>query len=185
MDTRVAAVTVIVVWPLTAPDAALMVEAPRFTAVARPRDPAVLEICATAPLDDSLQVTVDVRSCVELSENVPVAVNCVVSPFGVPGLPGVTAMETSVAAETVMLVEAVIPVPACVAVIVTVPVNGAATPVASPIAPAPLLTDAMVASVENQETRDVISCVELSENVPVAVSCWVNPLAMDDDDGVI
>jgi len=36
-------------------------------------------IVATAPLLVP-QVTVDVRSCVELSENVPVAVNCCVPP---------------------------------------------------------------------------------------------------------
>ena len=39
------------------------------------------------------QVTWLVRSWVELSENVPVAVNCSVSPLGTLGLAGVTAID--------------------------------------------------------------------------------------------
>jgi hypothetical protein len=42
---------------------------------------------------------------VELSENVPVAVNCSVLPFAIEGFAGVTATDTSVAEVTVRVVE--------------------------------------------------------------------------------
>jgi hypothetical protein len=47
--------------------------------VARPAVAPEVLIVATAPLAVP-QVTVEVRSCVELSEKVPVAVNCCVPP---------------------------------------------------------------------------------------------------------
>jgi hypothetical protein len=50
-----------------------------------------------------------VKFCVELSEKVPVAVNCSVAPFAIEGFAGVTAIDTSVAAVTVRVVEPVIP----------------------------------------------------------------------------
>ena len=50
------------------------------------------------------QVTWLVRSSVELSENVPVAVNCSVVPLAMLGLAGVTAIEVSVAGLTVKVV---------------------------------------------------------------------------------
>ncbi len=71
MDTRVAAVTVSVVVPLTLPDVALMVEVPVATAVASP--PAVM--VATLVVAE-LHVAVLVRSCWLESVYVPVAVNC-------------------------------------------------------------------------------------------------------------
>ena len=71
MDTRVAAVTVSVVEPLTLPDVALMVEVPVATAVASP--PAVM--VATLVVAE-LHVAVLVRSCWLESVYVPVAVNC-------------------------------------------------------------------------------------------------------------
>ena len=73
------------------------------------------------------QVTWLVRSWVELSEKVPVAVNCSVSPLGTLGLAGVTAIDCRTAAVTVSTVEPVMP--PSVALIVDVPV---ATPVARP-----------------------------------------------------
>ena len=45
------------------------------------------------------QVTWLVRSCVELSEKVPVAVNCSVSPLATLGFAGVTAIDWSAAAR--------------------------------------------------------------------------------------
>ena len=74
MDTSVAAVTVKVVEPETLPDAALMVAVPTVRAAADPLEPAALLIDATAVLDE-LQVAVAVRSWVELSVYVPIAVN--------------------------------------------------------------------------------------------------------------
>jgi hypothetical protein len=62
MDTSVAAVTVSVVLPETAPLVALMVVLPAFSADAKP----ALLIVAVAVLDEA-QVTLAVRFCVELS----------------------------------------------------------------------------------------------------------------------
>jgi hypothetical protein len=52
-----------------------------------------------------VHVTVLVKFCVELSEKVPVAVNCSVLPFAIEGLAGVTATDTNVAAVTVSVVD--------------------------------------------------------------------------------
>jgi hypothetical protein len=46
---------------------------------------------------------------VELSEKVPVAVNCCVVPFAIEGFAGVTAIDTSVAEVTVKIVEPMTP----------------------------------------------------------------------------
>jgi hypothetical protein len=67
IETSVAAVTVSVVEPETAPDAAVMVAAPAAIADADPLDPAALLIDAIAALEE-LQVADAVRSWVELSE---------------------------------------------------------------------------------------------------------------------
>lgn len=61
------------------------------------------------------------------------------------------------------------------AVIVVVPT---ATDVANPIEPAVLLMAATPGLDECQATVAVISCVEASVNVPVAVNCWVFPSTM-------
>ena len=71
IDTSVGAVTVSVVEPLIAPEVALIVLVPVATPVANP--PAV--IVATVVVCE-LHVAVLVKFCVELSEKVPVAVNC-------------------------------------------------------------------------------------------------------------
>jgi hypothetical protein len=63
----VAGVTVSVVLACTAPSCAEITVAPTSTLVARPREPAVFEMVAT-PVALEPQVTVVVRSCVELSE---------------------------------------------------------------------------------------------------------------------
>ena len=55
------------------------------------------------------QVTWLVRSSVELSDKVPVAVNCSVSPVARLGLAGVTAIDWRTAAVTVSTVEPVMP----------------------------------------------------------------------------
>src|SRR5215510_1342307 len=104
IDTRVAAVTVSVVEPETAPDVAVIVVGPRALAVARPSDPPAFEIVATAVSEDD-QVTAVVRSCVVASVYVPVAANCCVVPLAMLGLAGVTPIDTRVAAVTVSVVE--------------------------------------------------------------------------------
>ncbi len=74
-ETSVAGVTVSVVDPDVEPDVAVIIVEPMAAAVATPSEPAVLLIPATDG-DDELQTTIDVRSWVVLSENVPVAMNC-------------------------------------------------------------------------------------------------------------
>ena len=97
------------------PSVAVIVDVPAATPVARPAAVMVAtEVVAEA------QVTWLVRSSVELSENVPVAVNCSVSPLGMLGLAGVTAIDCRTAGVTVSTVEPVMP--PSVAVIVDVPV---------------------------------------------------------------
>jgi hypothetical protein len=146
------------------PEVAVMVVVPAATAVASP----LLLIVAVAGLDE-VQVTELVISWVVPSENVPVAVNCWVAPPVTFGLAGVTAMEDRVAEPTV---RSVLPetVPE-VAVMVVVP---AARAVASPL----LLIVAVAGLDELQVTWVVISWVVPSENVPVTVSCCVDPTAM-------
>jgi hypothetical protein len=88
----------------TLPDVAVIVVEPAATEVAKPLEPAALLMAATAASDE-LQVTVIVRSCVVLSENVPVATNCWFVPLRMLGLVGVIAMDTSVAEVTVTIVD--------------------------------------------------------------------------------
>jgi hypothetical protein len=90
METRAAGVTFSVAVPLMIPDAAVIVEEPTPAPVARP--PVVI---VANEVTEEVQVTLLVRFCVLLSENVPVAVYCSVVPFGMVLVPGVTAMETS------------------------------------------------------------------------------------------
>jgi hypothetical protein len=172
IDTSVGAVTVSIVEPLIAPEAALIVLIPVPTAFANP--PAA--IVATLVVCE-LHVAVLVRFCVELSEKVPVAVNCCVLPFAIDGFAGVTAIDTSVGAVAVT-VSSVVPSTAPEAAsILLVPV---ATPVANP--PAVIVTTPAVCEVH--VTVLVRFCVELSENVPVAVNCFVVPLAIEGFAGV-
>ena len=73
---------------------------PAATPVANP--PALI---VATPVVCELQVTELVKFCVELSEKVPVAVNCSVVPLATEGFAGVTAIDTSVAEVTVSKVE--------------------------------------------------------------------------------
>ena len=171
MDTSVAGVTVSAVDPDTLPDAASIVVKPADTEVARPLEPAALLMAATEKVDE-LHIAAAVRSCVVLSEYIPVAVNCRVVPRAIDGFSGVTAMDTSAAGVIVSAVEhKTLPI---VAVIVVRPV---AAEVAKPREPAALLTVATPPSEEFQVTNAVRSCVVLSEYVPVAVSCCAVPSA--------
>jgi hypothetical protein len=170
IDCSVAAVTVRTVEPLIPPDVALIVEVPTPAPVARP--PVLIVAVAVVP---ELQVTVLVRFCVVPSLKVPVAVNCCVAPLAIEGFAGVTAIDCSVAAVTVSKVEPLIEDD--VALIVEVPTPA---PLASPEA----LIVAVVVVPEVQVTVDVRFCVVPSLNVPVAVNCWVAPLAIEGFAGV-
>jgi hypothetical protein len=106
MDISVAEVTVRVVVPEMLPDVAVIVVEPAAAPVANPLESAALLMTATAASDE-LQITDVVRSCVVLSENVPVATNCWFVPLTMLGLVGVIAMDTSVAEVTVTIVDPV------------------------------------------------------------------------------
>jgi hypothetical protein len=108
MDTSVAEVTVSAVDPDVLPDVAVIVAEPAATEVASPLEPAELLTAATAAAEE-LQITDVVRSCVVLSENVPVAIKCWFVPLTMPGLVGVIAMDTSVAEVTVTVVDPDVP----------------------------------------------------------------------------
>jgi hypothetical protein len=168
MDTRVAGFTVSSVEPLMLPLVAKIVEVPTPTAVVSP----VLLMVATVPVPDAH--TALLSTCLELSLNVPVAVNCCAAPLTIDGFAGVTAMDTSVAGVTVSSVEPVmLPL---VAEIVEVPTP---TAVASPV----LLIVATV-PVPDAHTALLSTCLELSLNVPVAVNCCVAPLVIKGFAGV-
>lgn len=106
MDTSVAEVTVSEVVPDMLPEVAVIVVEPGATEVDNPLEPPALLMAAIAAIEE-LHVTVVVRSCVVLSENVPVATNCWSEPMTMLGLVGVIAMDTSVAEVTVTIVDPV------------------------------------------------------------------------------
>src|SRR5271157_4074404 len=99
IDCKAAAVTVSTVEPLTPLSVALIFEVPVPTPVARP----AVVIVATDVVADA-HVTWLVRFAVELSEYVPVAVNCSVRPLAILGLAGVTAIDCNVLEEVLMMI---------------------------------------------------------------------------------
>jgi hypothetical protein len=115
-------------------------------------------------------VTAAVMSSVLPSEYVPVAVMAWVVPLASDGEAGVTAIDTNVGNETVMVVAPL-----------TLP-NVAVTvlaPCASAVARPPPVMEATDVNAEVQATELVKSWVLPSVYVPVAVNCWVRPLATD------
>ena len=178
IDTSVASVTVRVVFPLIAPRAAEMVVVPAATLVARPAEPAALEIVAVAGVDDA-HVTEVVKFCVVPSLYVPVATNCRLVPFAIDGVGGVTAIDTSVAAVTVSVVLPLIP-----AVAAEMTVVPAATLVARPSEPAALEIVAAAGVADVHVTVAVRFCVVPSPYVPVATNCCLVPFAIDGVAGV-
>jgi len=132
IDTNTAGPTVRVVLPLTAPEVALIRDVPWAAPAAWPSAVTV----ATAGFDEA-QVDELVRSNVDPSEYVPVALNCLVVPLAIDGFTGVTAIETNTAGPTVRVV-LTLTAPE-LALIVDVP---CATPVASP--PAVMVATALL-----------------------------------------
>jgi hypothetical protein len=143
--------------PEIPPNVAVIVVEPTLMAVANPLEPAALLIEATASSDE-FQVTCVVRSCVEPSEYLPVAVNCRVVPRAILGLTGSIVIDCRVAGVTVRVV--VPEIPSIAAVMVVEPTARA---VANPLEPAVLLIEATAPSDELQVTCVVRSCFELSE----------------------
>lgn len=103
IDTNAAGVTVRFVDPLTAPETALILLVPVPAAVTNP--PAVI---VATPVVCELHVTELVRFCVEVSEKVPIAVNCSIVPFAIERFAAVTAIDTNVADVTVKFAEPLI-----------------------------------------------------------------------------
>jgi hypothetical protein len=159
--------TVRSVVPVAPPHVAATVVVPVASDVTRPLEPAVLLICATDG-DEELQDADVVKSWIELSKNVPVAVNCFVDPTVMMGSAGVTEMDAIVADVTVRVVEPET-LPAA-AVIVVWP---GAIEVADP-----LLIVATDSSDELHVTVAVMSCVVWSVYVPAAMKVSVAPVAI-------
>ena len=157
MPVRPAAVTVSSVDPVCPERVAEMVLVPTAMPVARPRDPLLLEMVATAGVAE-VHVTWLVMSWTVLSEYVPTAVNCFVVPAAMDGPAGVTAMKFSVAAVTVSTVEPVWP--DSVAEMLLVP---GLAPVARPRDPLALEMVATDVVAEAHVTWLVMSCVVLFE----------------------
>jgi hypothetical protein len=150
MLTSVASVTVSVVEPaiIETGMVAVIVAVPIPSPLATPSLPEALETLAIEP-DDVDQLTVFVRSCVLPSVYVPVAMKPWVVPFAMLGVPGVTAMLTSVAAVTVSVVEPEMLLTGSVAVTVVVPPISA---VARPMLPDAFEIEATVTSELDQVT---------------------------------
>ena len=87
---KVAGVAVSVVLPDTDPEIAVITDEPTVNTLARPELAFTL---ATAGVPE-VQVTLLVKSALLVSEKVPVAVNCCVTPSGTLGIVGVTAIDT-------------------------------------------------------------------------------------------
>ena len=150
------------------PVAVIVMGPPTPTPVA---SPVPAPTVATSVFDD-FHVDCVVTSFVELSENVPVAVNCCVPFTEMFAMLGVTAIDFKVG--PLLTVNCAVPliVPS-VAVIVTGPPP--ATPVARPVPAATVATSVF----EDVHVDCVVtSFVELSENVPVAVNCCVALMAI-------
>jgi len=117
-------------------------------------------------VSEELHATTVVRFCVVPSVYDPVAVNCCFVPLAILGLFGVSEMDRSVAGVTVKVVDPIIPPDD--ALIATEPT---AVAVVSPCIPEVLLISATDPSETLQRTASVRFCVELSENIPVAMNC--------------
>ena len=133
IPTSAGANTVSVTDFVTEPEVASIVVGPWRRPVANPWLPAALLIVATAVAEE-LQVVVAVMFCVLPSVNVPVAVNCCVTPWAIEAEAGLMAIETSAAGVTLSEVTPL--TGPSVAVMLADP---CATAVASPLLPVVLL----------------------------------------------
>jgi hypothetical protein len=99
IDSSTTGVTVSVVDPEMLPEVAAIVVEPTFTVVAIPFEPARLLMVAILVFDE-FQATDEVSFCVVVSEKVPIATNCCVSPRTMLGFTGVTVIEVMTAGVT-------------------------------------------------------------------------------------
>jgi hypothetical protein len=157
---------------------AVIVVVPSEWDVASPFEPDVLLIVAT-PESKEFQVTNDVKSCLELSVNVPVAMNCWVCPRAILAMLWFAGVVTLIDLSTSLVTVSVAEdegTESNVAVMMAVPTS---TAVASPFEPDVSLTVATAVLDVAQVTNDVTSCVlQLPDKVPMAVNCCVVPLAI-------
>ncbi len=142
-----------------------MVAAPVATPVTNPCEDTV---AVAVPEDD--HVTEFVRFAVDPSEYNPVAVSCWVSPAGTLATSGDTVTARRTAGRTVMTAVPEINEDGSVAEMVAAPV---ATPVTNPCED----TVAVAVPEDDHVTEFVRFAVDPSEYNPVAVNCWVFPLA--------
>jgi hypothetical protein len=150
IDTKVAGVTLkVALLLLTLPDTALIDVEPMLSAVLSPAE----LIVATAGTVE-LHVADEVRSWVDASVYVPVAVNCCVRPFATEGAFGFTAIETKIAAVTVSVALLLVTVPDTALTVVE--------PIASELANPVALIAAVAGTDELHVADEVRSCVEAS-----------------------
>jgi hypothetical protein len=164
IDVSVAAATVSPVFPLTVPDVAVIVIGVALIVSAVANPPAA--IVATVVFDD-VHVAVEVRSNVDLSLYVPVAVNCVRVPTGTEAFAGVTAIDSSTGAVTVRAA-----FPATPFIVAEIVVDPCFKVVADP--------PAIVATVVSDEAHVAVavrSLVVLLLYVARAVNAWGRPAA--------
>jgi hypothetical protein len=161
--------TVSVTELFTEPSIAVIVVLPVERLVTSPR----LVIVATVGVDE-LHRTDCVMSCVELSLNVPVALNCFVASSGIEEFGGVMARETSLAVLTVteVLAETV----PDTTLTVEVPGTNAV--------PRPLASNSSTLVELDDHNADVSTCVLPSSKLPTAVNCCRVPEAMVTSVGV-
>jgi hypothetical protein len=122
--------------------------------------PAVIDATLSG---DTLQIAVAVRSDVEPSLYVPVAVNCRFCPAATEAVEGDTDTDTSADGVTVNVADPLMPCALAVMV---------ATPSAKAVAAPPGAIDATPDGEAIQFAFAVRSAVEPSLYVPVAVNCW-------------
>ena len=171
MDARTPAVRVAV--PVTPLLVAVMVEVPVVTAVASP--PLLPELTVATAGFDEFHTAVVVRSAVDPSLYLPLAVNCCVVPTGISVDAGLTTIETSMGGVTVNVADPV--TPENVAEMITVPVE---VPVARPVTL--IVADEWRGA--DQVTVPLRSAVLPSLYVPVAVNCCERPATTEAVAGV-
>lgn len=152
----------------TEPDEACMVVAPVAMLLTKP----LALMIATLGLDD-FHSTNWVMSCVLLSLNLPVAVNCLFASIGMVELVGAMASETKVALVTVT--DAVPLIAPEVAVTVDVPAASAE--------PSPAVLTVRTFCALDDHWTDGSICVLPSSKVPVAMNCCSVPIASEAVDG--
>lgn len=173
LSTTCQGVTVRTVLTVIEPDVAVIVAVPVDNRLANPLDSG--SMLATAVFDDC-QVADGVRFVVVPFDINPVAVNCCTNDTArlMNWLDGVRVIDTSTGAVTVRVAWFDV-TPEKAAVMVVVPCARVA---ANPRVPVALLTVATCVFDDAHTAEAVMSCVVLSEKVPVAVNCSLPPAAM-------